>query len=83
MAFRAGDTVKHHPSGELWGLIVDEWDGNVVPGGWPQTRARAADCELVELATDEERIKVLKECAASRHEASERAKAQLDGTVVR
>jgi hypothetical protein len=40
-AFKAGDTVKHGPTGETWLLI------RVVPGGWPATMAHASDCALV------------------------------------
>lgn len=52
-AFRAGDTVKHRPSGEQWWLGAA--DGHYVyPNGWPPTEGKAADCELVHAATDDE-----------------------------
>lgn len=45
--FKAGDTVKHAPTGETWLLIRDEQHGKVFPGGWPATMANASDCTLV------------------------------------
>lgn len=45
---KAGDVVFHRPTGEKWLLIENERDGHVIPGGWPRTRARASDCDLVE-----------------------------------
>ncbi len=45
--FKAGDTVKHGPTGETWILKRDEEDGHVWPCGWPETRARAADCTII------------------------------------
>lgn len=48
--FKAGDTVKHGPTGETWFLLEDEKDGHVRPAGWPVSRARADDCTLVEEA---------------------------------
>ena len=46
---KAGDTVYHRPSGETWWIVrVDDDGEHVYPGGWPPTRARASDCEIVE-----------------------------------
>lgn len=59
VAFRAGDTVKHQPSGEVWMLACDQSHGDVLPAGWPETLAKATDCELVESATDDERLEML------------------------
>lgn len=64
--FRAGDTVKHGPSGETWGLACDEDHGEVVCCGWPETQAQASDCTLVEAASDEERAETLRSVAAIR-----------------
>lgn len=58
--FRAGDTVRHRPSEEEWILACDEEDGRVAPCGWPSTLAESKDCELIEAATEEERIAMLK-----------------------
>jgi hypothetical protein len=62
--FRAGDTVQHGPSGEAWILAVDEENGRVQPCGWPESMAEAKDCQLVEPATDQERIDMLNTWAA-------------------
>lgn len=47
--FAKGDTVKHIPTGEEWLLIRAEGD-YVYPGGWPASRALAADCRLLKAA---------------------------------
>lgn len=61
---RAGDTVYHMPSKETWVLAADEEDGRVICCGWPETIAKASDCELREAATDTYRIKMLQDVAA-------------------
>lgn len=61
--FRAGDVVKHHPTGETWILGTDECYGEVFPLGWPETSAKAKDCELVEAASEESRLSQLQQCA--------------------
>jgi len=48
---RAGDVVKHIPTGEEWLLLgVDSRPGrgHVYPAGWPPCRADMADCEFIE-----------------------------------
>ena len=56
ITFRAGDTVKHGPTGETWILAVDQFGREeVCPCGWPETIAKASDCEIVKQASDEER----------------------------
>ncbi len=63
--FRAGDRVRHGPSGERWLLACDEReDGSVYPCGWPETRAMASDCSLVQATTDENRKAMLETVAA-------------------
>ena len=53
--FRAGDVVKHLPTGEEWILAsVSPTGMDVSPAGWPESLAPASDCELVEAATDEQ-----------------------------
>lgn len=59
--FRAGDVVKHEPSGETWSLAVDQFGDEVSPCGWPETIAKASDCTLIKHATDDERSKQLVE----------------------
>ena len=63
--FRAGDVVHHVPSGEDWQLACDEVDGRVQPMGWPECMARASDCRMVEAASDERRLSVLRLVAGS------------------
>jgi len=53
--FKAGDTVKHHPTGETWLLIRDEHEGQVFPGGWPPSIAKAEDCTLIRSCPHPER----------------------------
>jgi hypothetical protein len=54
--FRAGDVVRHGPSGEEWMLAYGDaegGDGTVCACGWPNTISRATDCTMVEAATDD------------------------------
>lgn len=60
---RAGDTVFHRPSGEKWLLAYDEMNGEISACGWPESYARASDCELIQAATDEERLDLLRRVA--------------------
>jgi hypothetical protein len=62
--FRAGDVVKHGPTGETWWLAVDEERGEVMPAGWPETIARASDCTIERAASDEQHISALREVSA-------------------
>jgi hypothetical protein len=67
MAFRAGDVVKHGPSGETWTLAVDEDNGWIYWCGWPPDGCgKVGDCTLVETATDEERVEILRDVARAR-----------------
>jgi hypothetical protein len=66
VTFRAGDIVRHKPSGEEWVLAVDEDGGWLSPAGWPDTIVRPFECELVTAATDAERLKFLRQVARSR-----------------
>lgn len=63
-AFRTGDTVHHIPSGEDWIVAVCQ-DGEVIPCGWPLSRADAADCALIKAASDEDHLYWLREIAKS------------------
>lgn len=58
-SFRAGDVVKHGPTGETWTLANDEENGRVSPAGWPCCLAEAKDCELVKASGDAERVATL------------------------
>ena len=53
--FRAGDTVKHKPTGEEWVLANDQHGDHVSWCGWPEGLAQATDCEIVKRASDKER----------------------------
>lgn len=59
MSFRANDAVLHAPSGETWVLAADERHGEVVCAGWPESIARAEDCSIVRVSTDEGRLAML------------------------
>lgn len=61
--FRAGDIVKHLPSGDEWVLAIDQEGDRVSWCGWLEGQARAGDCVLVKAATDEERKLILTEVA--------------------
>ncbi len=63
---RAGDAVKHGPTGQTWLVATDEERGEFMAAGWPETLAYAKDCTLDTAATDEERLDLLREVAASR-----------------
>lgn len=81
--FRAGDRVKHAPSGETWRLACDQVENEVMPAGWPETVAKATHCRLTQRASDAERLEMLSECArwSTGREDSQRqrrAKAQLE-----
>ena len=85
-SFRAADSVRHEPSGEEWLLATDEENGRVQPWGWPESMAEAKDCQLIEPATDQERLDMLKTWAAEgkgyEHERDSRTRAarrQLSG----
>ena len=51
---RAGDTVRHEPSGETWSVAAVLPDGTFYAAGWPCTMARQSDATIVERASDEE-----------------------------
>ncbi len=71
-AFRAGDTVKHGPSGETWTLAIDERNGHVYWCGWPPDGSgKASDCTLVEATTDEARVEILRQVARARGDHGE------------
>ena len=61
--FRAGDTVKHEPTGEEWVLANDEEQGRVSACGYPPSLTEAQHCKLVEAATDEDRLSMLEQWA--------------------
>ncbi len=62
---RAGDTVKHGPTGETWIVAAVEGD-RLCWAGWPAGYADIADCTLVEACDDEAHWAMVRECAAMR-----------------
>lgn len=58
-AFRAGDTVLHRPSNETWVLACDQDRAWVLPAGWPESLAKAEECELLDAASDADRLEML------------------------
>lgn len=75
--FRAGDVVRHKPSKEIWTLVCDQENGNVFPGGYPASVARAQDCELVEEGSPQDRRRLLNACVESGGLNADRARRQL------
>lgn len=59
---KTGDVVLHRPSGERW-LVAYAENGYVCACGWPETLAKESDCELVDSASEENRIRLLHEIA--------------------
>lgn len=66
MSYRAGDTVRHRPSGETWVLACDQNGATVWPAGWPEGCADACDCELELAANDGDRVEMLRRVSKSR-----------------
>lgn len=60
--FRAGDIVMHGPTGEKWTLAWADGD-EVSAEGWPESIAKAADCALVQRATEDESLLILEKWA--------------------
>lgn len=60
---RMGDKVRHRPSGEEWLIAYETADGDVAWLGWPDGRARASDCELLQAATDTEHWALVEQVA--------------------
>ena len=62
--FKPGDRVTHNPTGEEWTLI-GVYGSYVVPGGWPESHALAADCTLIcGCTTTDERNACTRACDA-------------------
>lgn len=57
---KAGDTVKHRPTGETWVVAFANHErGELSPCGWPESLAKLSDCELVKSCTQEESEELL------------------------
>lgn len=72
---KTGDVVLHRPSGETW-LVAYAENGYVCPCGWPETIAKESDCELVDSASEENRIRLLHEIANKQGNDTRRAYAR-------
>lgn len=64
--YRAGDVVRHLPTGETWCLAIDEEQGYVQPGGWPHYMARPKEVRMIRKATDEQRLSTLRSWASDK-----------------
>lgn len=57
---RAGDHVRHRPSGETWVVAFADYEsGDLAWCGWPEGLARLADCYLVQKASDDEHARIV------------------------
>lgn len=66
MKIRAGDGIRHKPTGEKWLVAAVSPNGReLVCCGWPETIAKISDCELLCQATDEGHEKLLREVVES------------------
>lgn len=59
-----GDHVHHAPTGEAWIVACVRGD-KLSWCGWPEGMADLSDCSLIRKATEEERLSLLHELAAS------------------
>lgn len=75
MQIDTADAVLHRPSGEKWLVaVVKSENDELIPCGWPLSFARLSDCELVRAATDEQRMKLLREMAEMRDDSDPRCR---------
>jgi hypothetical protein len=66
---KAGDTIKHGPSGETWVVAAVSPDGkDILCCGWPETMAAVADCELLKACSLEESVEQSQSVAKSCHD---------------
>jgi hypothetical protein len=74
---RCGDTVKHHPTGQMW--VVAYVEGEYLAWcGWPEGEAKVSDCTLVESVSDEQHLHWLHEVAKSSGKRARHAQIALD-----
>jgi hypothetical protein len=69
MQIDTADVVLHKPTGERW-VVAYVRDDRLAWVGWPEGEAALGDCELVSVATDEQRIKLLEQMAQARADDS-------------
>lgn len=58
-----GDSVRHAPTGETWIVAYVRGD-RIAWCGWPEGEALLSDCMLLEKATPEYRLQLLRDMAA-------------------
>lgn len=76
LAIGPGDVVRHRPTGEQW--VVAFVDGDRLWWcGWPEGQAQLSDCELIETATEEQRLSLLLRMAKSTGRRGEYAREVL------
>ena len=64
--YRAGDVVRHLPTGETWSLAIDEEQGHVMPAGWPCYLAKTKEVRMIRKASASERLSTLRSWALDR-----------------
>ena len=62
---RAGDCVRHRPTGEKWRVAYVRGD-HLAWCGWPPGEALVSDCDILELCSDEEHASALASWANNR-----------------
>jgi hypothetical protein len=63
---RAGDVVKHGPTGETW-LVAYVQGDHMAWSGWPEGEALTSDCTLIEACDDAEHEAALRSWADEPH----------------
>lgn len=71
-----GDHVLHRPTGESWIVAYVQGD-RLAWVGWPGGTAAVADCEVIERASPEDRLRVLRNMAQSTGDRARYARALL------
>lgn len=76
---RAGDSIYHKLTREIWLVALDEIDGRVYWCGYPfGGYGNSSDCTVEHPASDEERLGMLLKVAECNHASmAEKAKRQL------
>ena len=74
---RAGDHIKHRPSGETWVVAYAEGD-DVCAFGWPHSIARRSDCEMVKSVSEAEHRAMLIELSGLSDSRGVRARRALE-----
>lgn len=78
---RCGDTVLHNPTGEEWLVAYAEGD-DLSWTGWPDGRARLADCTIVRRCTDAEHREAVQRWANVRDDSRRGRVLHLYGAVL-